>query len=401
MTLPPTLLPAILSWPVTKVSLPTQTPEPEITFDMLPMEVQNMFNTVEDIVLDNTLLGPTTADNSIICTDPEWTQYWKRQGTFNQICKTEDSLLAVLTKLYKTANPLRCDCEAIKKHIVQLYSEKSRLLAVIREYTIVSERLKQRVIYLESVLRNTSRQIQKAYPVDFFKERGLSPVNNFTWTQWERLYPELHNSVQKIITELRECNAQLHGPKNIDLEIDVLKTNLEAVRLQSHYYDSKYDELRGKLHKAGDVIKALVNQLLEKGYSIRAIDKYLDPQGNDSIQELFNNPTRYTFEAVPADTSASYLDQEALRKNMDVIAAEMETLKDKARVPGQQYRDPFPVKDEWYHAQLALHAYCDADINKTRCLQECEHVCEECPGGESCSRLCSDVCYIKRPCGAI
>ncbi len=402
--MPPTLLSAKLSWPVTKVSIPTPNPEPDITFEMLPADVRNMFN--NDAFPDtNKLYGSTNSgDSSIICTDPDWIEYWQRQGTYNQICQTEDSLLAVLQKLYKTINPLQCDCEVIKKHVVQLYAEKSRLLESIREHAILSERLKQRVVSLETALRNIGRQIQRSYPVDILRKRGLSSVDDFTWLQWERLYPELDSSVQKIITELRECNLQLHGPKNIDSEIDLLKSNLETVRVKSMHYDEKYNELRVKLHKAGDVIKALVNQLLEKGYSVRAIDKYLDPNGNASVEELFNNPARYKFEAVPANTSAPYLDQEQLRKNMDSIAAEMETLKTKTRIPGQEYKDPFPIQDKWYDTpytgHLALHQYCDPDVNKTRCLQECEHVCVECTNGEPCSRLCSDVCYIKSPCAS-
>ncbi len=397
--LPPTTLTEQLHWPITAGTVPTRAPAASITMRDIPVAVQDMFQPRP--VFDNvqTLSPPPdlAGDDSVICTDPEWVTYWQRQGIYDQICHTESALWQVLVKLQPLTKQWRIDCEGLRQHIVNLYQEKARTIQALRELMINSTRWQQRAVYLEQQLQKIARQIQINFPAH--ANHGLSSKLS---DKWEALYPNLDQATQKIIDELKHCYAQLHGPNNANVQMDILKRDLELLRVQTRDYDNEYDILRGKLHNALDIIRALVNQLIDKGYSLRAIDKYLDPQGQADIAEIFSNPKRFEFAAVVPPTEQPILEQSTLRADMDKLTEDMNQIKTLSQQRGQHARHPFSQRDVWYNvpsgynAQWNVSHYCDEFANKERCMRECLHVCDN--TCEPCDRQCRDVCHLYKPC---
>lgn len=414
VALPPVTLSDQLKWPITAGTVPTAAGPGQVsTMQDLPAEVQALFQhkpRTHQHTITPSQLDLATGDDSVICTDPDWVTYWQRQGNYEQICHTDRALWTMLAKLHPLAGRWRIDCEALQKHLVGLYQEKARTVQAIREHMIATTRWQQRAAYLEQQLQNIARQIQGQFPAHL--QHGLSEPKE--QRQWEALYPNLDRATQKIIDELKHCYAQLHGPSDANVQMDILKRDLELLRVQTRQYDSEYDKLREQLNGALDIIRALVNQLIDKGYSLRAIDKYLDPNGQADVAELFSTPQRYQFAAVTPPPEAPLIEQDSLRADMDKLAADMEHIKTMCQQPGQHARHPFPQRDVWYtvpsnagranqhnlyQGQWIVADYCDATVNKTRCMRECvQHVCEECDNGEPCERQCGDACHVHQPC---
>lgn len=288
-------------------------------------------------------------DASEICTDPEWREYWSRQGVLDAVCDTAQTMADTMRRLRVPLGQGRAaldDCGRLRPLVVQLYNEKLTLLRSLRVCETERARLRRRVAEITLHLRDVAREIQRAYPADVLRRRGLSVTDEWTHEQWVALYPQLHVSVRRIIDELSECNARLNGDAGLDDEVAALKVRLhqlegEVLGLRAHMADAT-----ARLDQAREIVGRLVRHAAAMGYSLKQIDAAVSPDADeDGVRAFVEGLQRYEFSApaMPADGDA--VDVETVAAQMHQVEADMDALR---RPTQHAERYPFPVLDEWY-----------------------------------------------------
>ena len=340
------------------------TDRPNLTFEDLPSNVQALLGTPEQGFESGP--GPSPSfesgpmprfkpDNSEICTDPEWREYWSRQGVMDAVCDTSTVLADILRKLRVSVTGGHAalqECRDVRDLVVALYNDRVLLIRTIRDYQTEQIRLRNKIERLTLYLKEVAREIQTSFPAEVLRKRGLTTTDTWTHAQWVSLFPQLHISVRRIITELAECNARLHGADGgPELDFSGLEAELNRVTLEMQRAQQTAEDADRRLAAARRVISALVKQAASMGYSLRAIDQSIDPDSDEAgVRAFAEGVKRYEFSAPDVPAAVGPFDPTASAAAVDNIRTRVGQLEAECRGAACKSHDeryPFPKLDEW------------------------------------------------------
>ena len=289
-------------------------------------------------------------DDSEICTDPEWREYWTRQGVLDAVCDTSQQLADVLRRLrvpVSEGHAALDDCGRLKPLIVRLYNEKLTLMRSLRVCEKDRAFLQQRVVQLTLHLRQVAREIQRAYPAEVIRRRGLSRNRRVDARTVVAALPGAAPGRSPHRDELSECNARLGSRGGIDDEIAALKVRIRDLQAQLSDLRLHFTDATQRLSQARAIIAKLVAHAAAMGYSLKQIDASVSPDADNekSVRAFIEGVKRFEFSAGQVPEELEEVDLQGITAGMEVLAEDMEKLKGSLRNDTERY--PFPVIDEW------------------------------------------------------
>ena len=327
-----------LEWPV--ADNVTVNDRPHITFDQLPKNVRTLLSgrRRSRVATKGTKAAYETGtmqrfdkDTSSICADPEWREYWTRQGVLDSVCDTSNVLADILRRLrvsVENGHAVLDECNDARELVVSLYNDRVLLIRTIRDYQQERIRLLKRIEELTLYLKEVAREIQGSFPADMLRQRGLNKTDNWTHEQWMALFPVLHISVRKIIVELAECNARLNDSAGADPDFESLVAKLQRLSVEVTRAQRKASVAEQRLDTARDIIGALVKQTAAMGYSIRAIDQAFDEESNEEgVRAFIEGVKRYDFAAQDVPDAVEPFDAAALQEAVENARSRVERLR--------------------------------------------------------------------------
>jgi hypothetical protein len=243
---------------------------------------------------------------------------WQSAGIYDYVCNTKEMEETILKRLREKLNRKVSageNCNELRTALVQLVKEKFAAEADLHTMYVRETELQEIVIEITDYLRTIATNLLQRYSTGAFSGKGevevgllqdlpVTVIDSKTGTVdtsrlddfvrgWREIYPLLDPSIQQVVDELEACNQSMP-------DMTALKTQAMDNLVKIQMLETEIEKLKAALVtaeqqviEANNVIKTLATKLIEMGWSMNRIQKYIDVGDTQKPGEFYDNhPTR-------------------------------------------------------------------------------------------------------------